>query len=372
MSDTRTVRLSEAAKYLKLHFKAKRPAMIWGPPGIGKSDLVATIVDNYADSGLRAKLIDVRLPLWEPTDIKGVPYYNPSENTMSWAHPTELPNKNMADNYDIIVLFLDELNGAAPSVQAAAYQLVLNRRVGEYVLPDNVVVVAAGNRDTDKGVTYRMPKPLSNRFVHYEVRVDFNDWVNWATDHAIHPDVVGFLTHKKASLYDFDPKSNDRSFATPRSWSFVSELLYDVGTNFSDEEITDMVSGCVGEATALEFKTHRAISSKLPNPTHILHGTVTELVNCEISAKYSLATSLAYELKAQYENIGRTEGIEEDAFDDMLNNSITFMMKNFDAEMVIMSIRMLFTQYKVKPTGLRKLPCWPDFMKEYGELIKLA
>ena len=141
----------------------------------------------------------------------------------------ELPNAELAKKHKHIILFLDEMNSAAPAVQAAAYQLILNRKVGQYTLPDNVLIVAAGNREADKGVTYRMPAPLANRFVHLELRVDFDDWFAWAVapQNNIHSDVVGYLTFAKKDLYDFDPKSPSRSFATPRSWSFVSELLED-------------------------------------------------------------------------------------------------------------------------------------------------
>ena len=363
-TQSRTVRLSEARKYVKHHAKKKRPMMIWGPPGIGKSDLIAGVCNEYANS----LLIDVRLPLWEPTDIKGIPYYSANDNTMKWAPPTELPSEELAAQYDTIFLFLDELNGGAPAVQAAAYQLILNRKVGTYKLPDNVVIVAAGNRETDKGVTYRMPKPLANRFVHYEIRVDFEDWLTWATNNDISPDVVGYLTFAKSDLYNFDPSSNERSFATPRSWAFVSELLDDV-EDFTDEEITDMVSGAIGEGTALKFKAHRAVASKLPNPTLILTGEVTTLKTKEISAMYSLSTSMAYELKAVYDQIGRDVTKEE--FDGMLDNVLGFMMKNFDPEMIIMATRLVFMQYGVT-ANLRKMSNWPEFMKNYGHLIKEA
>ena len=365
---TRTVKLSELQKYVKHHFRTKRPMMVWGPPGIGKSETFQQITDSYIAEGKKAKLIDARLSLWDPTDLKGYPYYNKETNRMSFSSPDELPTEAEAAEYDIIVLFLDELNGAAPATQAAAYQLILNRAIGKYKLPDNVVIAAAGNRETDKGVTYRMPKPLANRFVHYEIRVDFEDWLTWATNNDISPDVVGYLTFAKSDLYNFDPSSNERSFATPRSWAFVSELLEDV-EDFTDEEITDMVSGAIGEGTALKFKAHRAVASKLPNPTLILKGEVTTLKTKEISAMYSLSTSMAYELKAVYDQIGRD--ITKDEFDGMLDNVLGFMMKNFDPEMIIMATRLVFVQYGVT-ANLRKMSNWPEFMKNYGHLIKEA
>ena len=134
-------------------------------------------------------------------------FHTSTATQVQWcgAHLANFQAEEFAAQYDHIVLFLDEMNSAAPSVQAAAYQLILNRRVGTYKLPDNVMIVAAGNREADKGVTYRMPAPLANRFIHLELAVDFGDWFQWAVDNNIHKDVVGYLTFAKKDLYDFDP-----------------------------------------------------------------------------------------------------------------------------------------------------------------------
>ena len=182
ISQTRTVSPQEAKTAITHCLALKRPVMVWGAPGIGKSDIVKQI-----GTDAKREVIDIRLPLWEPTDIKGIPFFNSKSNTMEWAPPAELPS----DPKSKAILFLDELNSAPPSVQAAAYQLILNRRVGTYKLPEGVSIVAAGNRETDKGVTYRMPAPLANRFVHLEMRVDFEDWSMWATENHIDPQVVG-------------------------------------------------------------------------------------------------------------------------------------------------------------------------------------
>ena len=290
LSMTRTVSPNKAKKSIIRAFKKKRPIFLWGPPGIGKSDIIGQITNSLS----KPHLIDIRLSLWEPTDIKGIPYFDSNSGTMVWAPPGELPTQEFAAQFDNIVLFLDEMNSAAPAVQAAAYQLILNRRVGQYKLPDNVLIVAAGNRDADKGVTYRMPAPLANRFVHLELTVDFDDWFAWAVANDIHRDVVGYLTFSKKDLYDFDPKSSSRSFATPRSWSFVSELLED---DDDESTTTDLVSGAVGEGLAVKFSAHRKVASSMPNPTDILDGKVKELKTKEISAMYSLTVSLCYELK---------------------------------------------------------------------------
>ncbi len=163
MSDTRTVTAVQARKSLLLAFKVQRPLFLWGPPGIGKSELVESITRE-----LGGLMIDLRLGQMEPTDIRGIPFYNKDLGKMDWAPPVELPDEELASQYPIVVLFLDELNSAPASVQSAAYQLILNRRIGKFRLPNNVVMVAAGNRESDKGVTYRMPTPLANRFIHQE------------------------------------------------------------------------------------------------------------------------------------------------------------------------------------------------------------
>ena len=353
----RQVSPNSAKKSIIRAFKKQRPIFIWGPPGIGKSDIVSQITDTFENS----HLIDVRLSLWEPTDVKGMPYYSANDNTMKWAPPVELPDAKMAKKYKTIVLFLDEMNSAAPSVQAAAYQLILNRRVGTYKLPDNVMIVAAGNREADKGVTYRMPAPLANRFVHLEMKVDFDDWFAWAVNNDIHKDVVGYLTFSKKDLYDFDPKSPSRSFATPRSWSFVSDLLED-----DDDEATttDLVSGSVGEGLAVKFMAHRKVSAQLPNPSDVLVGKVKTMETKEISAMYSLTVSLCYELK---------EAIDkgDKKFDEKVNNFLRFAMDNFDTELVVMGIKLALTQYQL-PIDPDEVECFDEFHERYGKYIKAA
>ena len=354
---TRTVSPNKAKKSILRAFKKKRPLFLWGPPGIGKSDIVGQVTTSL----LNSHLIDIRLSLWDPTDIKGMPYYSATDNTMKWAAPSELPTEEFAAQYDNIVLFLDEMNSAAPAVQAAAYQLILNRRVGQYKLPDNVLIVAAGNREADKGVTYRMPAPLANRFVHLELAVDFDDWFEWAIKNDQHRDVVGYLTFSKKDLYEFDPKSPSRSFATPRSWSFVSELLED-----DDDENTtiDLVSGAVGEGLAVKFNAHRKVASSMPNPSDILEGKVKELKTKEISAMYSLTVSLCYELKEASDK-------GDKKFDAKVNNFLRFSMDNFDTELVVMGIKLALTQYGL-PIDPDEMDCFDEFHERFGRYITAA
>jgi hypothetical protein len=357
MSENRSVGPKSAKKALNKALKVKRPIFIWGPPGIGKSDLIKQI--GVESNSL---VIDVRLSLWDPTDIKGVPYFDDKTGTMKWAPPEELPSLLLASQFERVILFLDEMNSAAPSVQSAAYQLVLNRKVGTYVLPDNVVIVAAGNRESDKGVTYRMPAPLSNRFIHLEMTHSFDDWFEWATENKIHKNIVGFLNWSKGNLYDFDPKSSSRAFSTPRSWSFVSELLTEDDTD--EDTLMTLIAGSVGEGTAIKFGAYQKLAGKLPNPSDILKGKVKTLDYKEISAMYSLTVGLCYELK--------DAASRKDAdWNKQVDNFFEFMMANFETELVIMGTKLALNTYKL-PLDVDEIKCFSEFHKKYGKYISAA
>jgi hypothetical protein len=358
MSDSRTVTAVQARKSLLRAFKVQRPLFLWGPPGIGKSELVEGITRE-----LGGLMIDLRLGQMEPTDIRGIPFYNKDIGKMDWAEPVELPDETIASQYPVVVLFLDELNSAAPSVQSAAYQLILNRRIGKYRLPDNVVMVAAGNRESDKGVTYRMPTPLANRFIHQEMKVDFASWQEWAVNNNIHKDVVGYLSFAKQDLYDFDAKSASRAFATPRSWTFVSQLLDEEEDN---DTVTNLIAGTVGEGLAVKFMAHRKVASKMPNPTDILSGKVKDLNVKEVSAMYSLVISMCYELKGAVET-----KIEDKKFHEMSDNFFGYMMKNFETELVVMGARIALTTYNL-PFQPSKLKNFDEFHQRYGKYILQA
>lgn len=343
--ETLNVRAKSVKPIILRALKVNRPIFIWGAPGIGKSELVQGLVDE-GELG-NALMIDMRLALLEPTDLRGYPFRNPETNQMEWSPPSDLPSQDLAASYDNVVLFLDELNSAPPSVQAAAYQLVLNRRIGQYILPDNVKIVAAGNRETDRGVTYRMPAPLANRFRHVNMEVNFEDWSQWAMKNTVHPDVIGYLSFSKGDLFDFDPKSSSQSFATPRSWTFVSEMLAADGFDSADGfEQKAEIAGAIGEGMAIKFVEHRRIASKLPNPDQIIGGEVKNLDNKlskEISAKYSLVVGLAYELNEMFKDAGI-----DDKFRKALNNVVRFSYDNFEPEMVVFLFKTIMKDYQIR------------------------
>jgi hypothetical protein len=363
-SQARTVTSTEARRAIMRAFKKQRPLFLWGPPGIGKSELVASIAEE-----LGGITVDLRLGQMEPTDIRGIPFYNKDSGKMDWAPPIDLPDEETASQHPIVVLFLDEMNQAAPAVQGSAFQLILNRRIGKYHLPKNVVIVAAGNRESDKGISYRMPTPLANRFVHLEMRPDFESWQQWAVNNRIHKDVVGYISFAKQDLYDFDPRSSGRSFATPRSWTFVSELLEDG----DDSTNMDLIAGTIGEGLAVKFMAHRKIASNMPNPEDILAGKVNELKTKEVSAMYSLTISMCYELQDSYAKLTKngkdTKGL--DKWYAQSDNFLRFIMDHFTTELVVMGIRVALTTYNL-PFVPGKLKNFNEFHQRFGKYIVAA
>lgn len=359
ITQTRTVTTKQLKRLLKYLIRAKRPAMITGQPGAGKSDAIAALCTE-----LGGILYDLRLSQMEQTDLRGIPYFNKETGKMDWAPPVDLPDEETASKYPIVFLFLDEMNSAAPAVMAAAYQLMLNRRVGTYKLPDNVVIFAAGNRESDRGVTYRIPKPLANRMFHFELRIDFDSWNEWAIENRIHKDVVGFLNSSKNSLSDFDPKAPGNAFATPRTWEFVSDILFD---DTSAEDEADLLAGAIGEGLALKFLAYRKVAGDLPNPADILNGSVTTLKNKDISAQYSLVTSLMYELADLDEKV-KSKKVKEDEFHKAADNMLAFILDNLTTELVVMGMRAGLQQLKL-PFRPNKLNNFKRFHDGPGKLV---
>ncbi len=264
----------------------RQPVFVWGPPGIGKSQVVAQVA---AREGL--PITDIRAVLLDPVDLRGLPRID-EENRASWCPPDFLPREGRG------ILFLDELNAAQPLVQAACYQLVLDRRIGEYRLPDGWGIVAAGNRETDRAVTHRMPSALANRFVHLNFDVDIADWLAWAQANAIAPEVIAFLRFRPGLLHAFDPQKDDKSFPTPRSWAFVSHIVRSVPRQAVDLEL---VAGAVGEGAAAEFCGFLRIYRGLPDPHRLLAEPETAAVPEDPATLYAVCELLAS--KTDMENL---------------------------------------------------------------------
>lgn len=228
---------SRAQAVIERLLTTRWPAFVWGPPGAGKSSIVRQIAEAR-----EVPLIDIRALLLDPTDLRGIPAVE--DGAARWYPPSFLPRSEDIPG----ILFFDELNAAPPLVQASLYQLVLDGRIGDYVLPPGWRIVAAGNRAEDVSVTFRMPAALANRFVHIDFEIDFEDWRTWALGAGVHPLVIGFLSVRRELL--FDMRQPERGFPTPRSWEMLSDTLR-AFHSFAQAE--DIFIGIVGEGAALEF-----------------------------------------------------------------------------------------------------------------------
>lgn len=264
---------------------SKIPVFVWGNPGVGKSSIIKQIANDK-----NMEFIDLRLSLLDPTDLRGIPFFDSANKSAIWAKPEFLPNSN---SQAFGILFLDEINSAPPTVQAAAYQLILDRKIGEYTLPMNYAIVAAGNYESDRGVTYRMPTPLANRFVHLDFELDFEEWKSWAYESKIDTRIISFLSYKPQNLFTFDAKAKEKSFATPRSWSFVNDIL---NSSLQIEFLKDVISGAVGKDSSDEFMNFCKVIDKLPNIQEVLEANNTE-VPTNNSVLYALCTGIVYALK---------------------------------------------------------------------------
>ena len=360
VSQNRTVNANELRAALNVCIRKQRPVFIWGPFGAGKSEIVEQLCEE--SDGL---LYDLRLSQMEQTDLRGMPFFNKETNQMEWAPPIDLPDAETAAKYPVVFLFLDEMNSAMPATQAAAYQLVLNRRVGTYKLPDNVVIIAAGNRESDKGVTYKMPKPLANRFVHMELRVDYDCWLDWAAKQKINPAVVGYVTAFKSALYDFDPKNPEHACATPRTWTFVSELIEDGG--ISEGTCMDLVAGSVGQGHALKFMAHRRFAKDLPTNEDVFRGTAEPLKIKEISAQYALITSLVFDLDGFNTDQNKPKDWKE-KFHKATDNMLGYILDNMSTEIVVMGMRMALKKFNL-PLEPSKLTNFKRFKDGPGQLV---
>lgn len=260
---------------------------LWGPFGVGKSagirQLAAALEKN---TGKIVNVTDVRLLLFSPVDLRGVPVAS-ADGFSDWLKP-RIFDMEPSDEC-VNILFLDELSAAPQSVQAAAYQITLDRVIGEHKLPDNCIVIAAGNRTTDKSVSFAMPKALCNRLLHFSIRSDVASWIEWAYANRIDERIIGFIAFDNSRL-NITPATGDFAFPTPRSWSFVSTLLKASNSNDMSDMHT-LISSAVGIEAAVAFEEFCGTHEYLPDIDAIFEGTCTEYPKKQ-PVLYALISSL--------------------------------------------------------------------------------
>jgi len=279
------MRPSHIARVLEREFAgstahAHVPVMLWGPPGVGKSQIIAGIARAHG-----VALVDVRLSQMEPTDLRGVPFRK--GDFVEWSVPALLPDAARPGARGI--LFLDEITSASPTVTAAAYQLILDRRLGDYRVPQGWALFAAGNRYADRGVAYVMPAPLANRFTHYEIEPDLEDWIEWAHAAGIDERIVAFLRFRPDLLFDFDPVHNPVAFPSPRSWEYASRALAKFGD--APELLLEAIQACVGATAGVELKAYLDHLGELPDIDAILQGHSLDVPD-GLDLQYGVAAAL--------------------------------------------------------------------------------
>lgn len=317
---------SAIASVLPKLIERRRPVFLWGKPGIGKSSVVNQVV-----AAMSRMLNDVRLSQLDSIDLRGFPVPDMKSKRMEWLPASFLPAPNAKPG----VLFLDEFNGAMPAVMSPAYQLILEHRIGDYVLPANWSIIAAGNGGDDRGITHQMPAPLNNRFVHIDFELDAADWQRRAADDGIHPHIRAYLRMKPGSLHVFDSVLNPRSFPTPRSWYFVNELYsadfpnQDLHTSSKPSgELFQLIAGTIGEGAAAEFigfirdiKDMPDIDSimmdpknaKLPGSQSVMHAVVTTLVDKTKASNFGRLMSYIERLPVEFQLVFTRGAIGRDS-----------------------------------------------------------
>ena len=252
-----------------------QPRFLWGPAGVGKSAALRQIREELArNTGKTVILRDIRVMLRQLTDFMGVPFPDRERHVSEWLPPEEFM---FDDSPEVInLLFLDELSSAPRQVQAAAYQIVYDRAIGVVTFPDNLLIMGAGNRLNDKGVSYEMPLPLANRFKHYNITADIDSWQEWAGKARIHPLVAGYLSDHPEKLLRStrDLKKGELAYPSPRTWEFVSrdmDLLYKGGGEFSNS-LHNNICSAIGLPEGMEFEAWCRTNGEIPIISDILEG----------------------------------------------------------------------------------------------------
>lgn len=262
------------------------PIMLWGAPGIGKSSIIRSLCQ-----GLGIGLIDVRLAQREPVDLRGLPV--PDGDQVRWLLSSEWPRDPASKG---IILF-DELTAADRTLQVAAYEFILDRRLGDmYRVPPGWLICAAGNRSEDRAVSMTLSSALANRFCHLELQPDVQSWTNWASAQNLHPDVVGFLRFKPECFFQMSGNL-ERGWPSPRSWERVAHVI-ERSRDMDGSTLALILNGLVGPAAAVEFSAYRRASRELPDVNALLDGTLVFEAPQKADQRYALATSLAHYLWA--------------------------------------------------------------------------
>jgi hypothetical protein len=266
--------------------KALPPLMVWGPPGVGKSSIMRAVADS-----LGIGFIDVRLAQREPVDIRGLPV--PTDDGVVWQVSAEWPRDPKSRG---IILF-DEITAADRSLQVAAYEFILDRRLGNlYSVPDGWYICAAGNRAEDRAVAGTMSSALANRFMHVELQADVGDWVAWAVAQGLHPSVTGFIRYRPALLFHQEDENLERGWPTPRAWERVARMLVALDGR-GEDLVRKAVYGLVGDGAGVEFIAFHKLNENLGDVLRMmLDPSVPVEIPDSADRRYAMVAATVYHL----------------------------------------------------------------------------
>ena len=336
-----------------IDLRAMPSVMLWSAPGMGKSQGVRQLAKQIAaKTGKEAVVTDVRLLLFNPVDLRGIPVADAQRETAIWLKP-KIFSMN-PDNNVINILFLDEISAAPPSVQAAAYQIALDRTLGEHKLPENCIVIAAGNRVIDRSVAWQMPLALSNRMCHLEIACDMASWRHWAVENNIHQQVLGYLSRRPDQLQVYHPEDDTLlAFPTPRTWEMTSNVLHHASNNLNDA--FPLICGCIGFGAASEFRAFCRVYSHIPPIQDIFSG------HCSIIPKnpdelYALTSAI----------VSYASSIRNDM--RAISHSITYAL-GLPPEFSTLLIRDYISFEEDYKNQLLQIPAFSDWIRRNGKYL---
>tara|TARA_X000001036_G_C20619518_1_gene782453 strand:+ start:231 stop:1241 length:1011 start_codon:yes stop_codon:yes gene_type:complete len=280
----RTIRASQLGNELISNAKADIPSMLWGPPGIGKSQITYALA-----RALGAKLYELRANLFDPVDIRGglkVVEQEDGTYRTRYGIPEDYPDSNYQGT---VVLAIEELPNASKATMNGLLQLILDKQIGSYKLPPNTVIIANGNRSVDRAAVNEMPTPVKNRFAHYTLEANIDDWCAWAVNAGIDPAITAFLRYRPKLLHDMDV--SQAAFPTPRSWEMLNRKLPFFGGTH-DEEFYGCAS-LIGDGPAGEFVAFKKMINDMPDIDKCINAPSSVTVPSDTSICFAVAGALA-------------------------------------------------------------------------------
>lgn len=333
--------------------------MLWGAPGVGKSQAVRALANRITkETNKKVNVTDVRLLLFNPVDLRGIPTSDVNKQFSIWLKPKIF---DMDESDDVVnILFLDEITAAPQSVQAAAYQITLDRIIGEHKIPDNCIIIAAGNRITDKSVAYKMPKALGNRLIHFEVYCTIDDWKKWALKNNIDSRIIGFLTqHGDNKLMDFDTQNDDVAYPTPRSWEAVDKIIKLFDGNINAAE--NLIAGAIGSGAMIEFTAWTQVYDKIPNIMDIFEGKCKQDLKKESpDVNFAVYSSIVNYVSTKFSDDKKAIG-----------NVFTYIMKNMTPEFQVLIVKDIKNSNPNAISVLLKIPECSEWLNKNEDLLSI-